>query len=255
MRRSTPTNGRALPVVRDDPTNTTSRRAAGACSCARDREARTLSPGQAVMGHVARTPAPGDLFAGLERYNGMTPPFGITMLRSFTLRHHDVAIVSLGLTVHKGRLIGFANVTIGILFDNLRRRLEINEPTPQPSLRAQRSNPGAASRGPWIASSQDLLAMTGEASPSSRFGNYWASPKLPKGGSRLELCPPPPKGSKLLLTGNCCRLRCCVSRAKWSEVHLRAQAVAFGSLARGEDRADSDIDIMAEIAPDPRIPG
>src|SRR6202046_485391 len=29
------------------------------------------------------------------------------------------------------------------------------------SLRAQRSNPGAASRGPWIASSQGLLAMTG----------------------------------------------------------------------------------------------
>ena len=59
----------------------------------------------------------------------------------------------------------------------LRRHPEINEPTPQPSLRAQRSNPGAASRGPWIASSQELLAMTGEASPSSRFGNYWASPQ------------------------------------------------------------------------------
>ena len=29
-----------------------------------------------------------------------------------------------------------------------------------PSLRAQRSNPGATSRGPWIASSQGLLAMT-----------------------------------------------------------------------------------------------
>jgi hypothetical protein len=50
----------------------------------------------------------------------------------------------------------------------------------QPSLRAQRSNPGAASRGPWIASSQELLAMTGEASPFSRFGNYRASPKSPR---------------------------------------------------------------------------
>ena len=29
-----------------------------------------------------------------------------------------------------------------------------------PSLRAQRSNPGATARGPWIASSQGLLAMT-----------------------------------------------------------------------------------------------
>jgi hypothetical protein len=29
-----------------------------------------------------------------------------------------------------------------------------------PSLRAQRNNPGAAARGPWIASSQALLAMT-----------------------------------------------------------------------------------------------
>jgi hypothetical protein len=44
-------------------------------------------------------------------------------------------------------------------------------------LRAQRSNPGAASRGPWIASSQELLAMTGEASPSSRFDNYRATTK------------------------------------------------------------------------------
>src|SRR5277367_3397389 len=61
--------------------------------------------------------------------------------------------------------------------DPQRRRPEINEPTPQSSLRAQRSNPGAASRGPWIASSQELLAMTGETSPSSRFGNYWASPE------------------------------------------------------------------------------
>src|ERR1700684_1883465 len=61
----------------------------------------------------------------------------------------------------------------------LRRRPEINEPTPHPSLRAQRSNPGAASRGPWIASSQELLAMTEEASPSSRFGSYWASPYYP----------------------------------------------------------------------------
>ena len=31
---------------------------------------------------------------------------------------------------------------------------------PPPSLRAQRSNPGATARGPWIASSQGLLAMT-----------------------------------------------------------------------------------------------
>jgi hypothetical protein len=36
--------------------------------------------------------------------------------------------------------------------------------------------PGRITR-PWIASSQELLAMTGDASPSGRFGNYWASPK------------------------------------------------------------------------------
>jgi hypothetical protein len=59
----------------------------------------------------------------------------------------------------------------------VRRRSEISEPTSSPSLRAKRSNPGAAHRRPWIASSQELLAMTGEASPSSRFGSYWASPK------------------------------------------------------------------------------
>src|SRR6202453_608358 len=43
----------------------------------------------------------------------------------------------------------------------VRRDIEINEPTPNLSLRAQRSNPGAASRGLWVASSQELLAMTG----------------------------------------------------------------------------------------------
>ena len=40
-----------------------------------------------------------------------------------------------------------------------RRRPIIVLSTP-PSLRAQRSNPGATARGPWIASSQGLLAMT-----------------------------------------------------------------------------------------------
>ena len=50
--------------------------------------------------------------------NGMPPPFGITMLRSFTFRHHDVAIVSLPSHRSQG-LIGFANVAMDILFDNL----------------------------------------------------------------------------------------------------------------------------------------
>src|ERR1700678_3405148 len=67
-----------------------------------------------------------------------------------------------------------------------RRRPEINKPTPHPSLRAQRSNPGVASRGPWIASSQELLAMTGEAYPSSRFGN----PELTRDGAVRWLTPP-----------------------------------------------------------------
>ena len=40
----------------------------------------------------------------------------------------------------------------------------MSEPTPNPSLLAQRSNPGATSRCPWVASSQELLAMTGGAS-------------------------------------------------------------------------------------------
>jgi hypothetical protein len=46
----------------------------------------------------------------------------------------------------------------------LGRGPEISEPTPNSSLRAKRSNPGATSRCPWVASSQELLAMTGGAS-------------------------------------------------------------------------------------------
>jgi len=46
-------------------------------------------------------------------------------------------------------------------------------------------------------------------------------------------------------------------RLKEAEAALRAQGVAhaalFGSVARGEDRPDSDIDIMIEIAPDSRV--
>ncbi len=42
-----------------------------------------------------------------------------------------------------------------------------------------------------------------------------------------------------------------------AEADLRARGVAhaalFGSVARGEDRPDSDIDIMIEIAPDSRM--
>lgn len=41
------------------------------------------------------------------------------------------------------------------------------------------------------------------------------------------------------------------------EADLRAQGVAhaalFGSVARGDDRPESDIDIMVELAPDARI--
>ncbi len=41
------------------------------------------------------------------------------------------------------------------------------------------------------------------------------------------------------------------------EADLRARGVAhaalFGSVARGDDRPDSDIDILVEIAPDARI--
>lgn len=43
-------------------------------------------------------------------------------------------------------------------------------------------------------------------------------------------------------------------KLKEAEAALRAQGVAhaalFGSVARGEDRPESDIDIMIEIAPD-----
>jgi predicted nucleotidyltransferase len=46
-------------------------------------------------------------------------------------------------------------------------------------------------------------------------------------------------------------------KLKEAEADLRAQGVAhaalFGSVARGEDRPDSDIDIMIEIAPDSRM--
>src|SRR5271156_4031078 len=40
------------------------------------------------------------------------------------------------------------------------RRCPIIVASTPPSLRAQRSNPGATARGPWIALSQGLLAMT-----------------------------------------------------------------------------------------------
>jgi predicted nucleotidyltransferase len=46
-------------------------------------------------------------------------------------------------------------------------------------------------------------------------------------------------------------------KLKEAEADLRAQGVAhaalFGSVARGEDRPDSDIDITIEIAPDSRM--
>jgi hypothetical protein len=96
------------------------------------------------MGHVARTPAPGGLFARFERYNGMTPPFGITMLRSFKFRHHDVAIVTSRhhdvaivfdavSIIHKEGLIGFANVAIGNLFNNLSCRRVVLDLSSVPS--------------------------------------------------------------------------------------------------------------------------
>jgi predicted nucleotidyltransferase len=48
-----------------------------------------------------------------------------------------------------------------------------------------------------------------------------------------------------------------LARLKANETALKAQGVAhaalFGSRARGEDRPDSDIDIMVEIAPGARI--
>jgi len=48
-----------------------------------------------------------------------------------------------------------------------------------------------------------------------------------------------------------------IDKLKEREADLRAQGVAhaalFGSVARGDDRPDSDIDIMVEIAPDARI--
>ena len=48
-----------------------------------------------------------------------------------------------------------------------------------------------------------------------------------------------------------------IKKLKEREADLRAQGVAhaalFGSVARGDDRPDSDIDIMVEIAPDARI--
>src|ERR1700677_2607358 len=47
---------------------------------------------------------------------------------------------------------------------------ETTAPTRHPSLRARRSNPGATSRGPWVASSQELLAMT-RGAPRSFAGD------------------------------------------------------------------------------------
>src|ERR1700688_2204447 len=47
----------------------------------------------------------------------------------------------------------------GRVLSKVRRCPIIAASTPS-SLRAQRSNPGATARGPWIASSQGLLAMT-----------------------------------------------------------------------------------------------
>ncbi|HKI14078.1 MAG TPA: nucleotidyltransferase domain-containing protein, partial [Roseiarcus sp.] len=48
-----------------------------------------------------------------------------------------------------------------------------------------------------------------------------------------------------------------LQKLKEAEADLRAQGVAhaalFGSVARGENRPDSDIDIMVEIAPQIRI--
>jgi uncharacterized protein len=48
-----------------------------------------------------------------------------------------------------------------------------------------------------------------------------------------------------------------IEKLKEREADLRARGVAhaalFGSVARGDDRPDSDIDIMVEIAPDARI--
>ncbi len=48
-----------------------------------------------------------------------------------------------------------------------------------------------------------------------------------------------------------------LQKLKEAEADLRAQGVAhaalFGSVARGEDRPDSDIDILVEIAPEIRI--
>jgi uncharacterized protein len=48
-----------------------------------------------------------------------------------------------------------------------------------------------------------------------------------------------------------------IEKLKEREADLRAQGVAhaalFGSVARGDDRPDNDIDMMIEIAPDARI--
>lgn len=48
-----------------------------------------------------------------------------------------------------------------------------------------------------------------------------------------------------------------IARLKENEVALRARGVShaalFGSLARGDDRPDSDIDIMIEVDPAARI--
>jgi predicted nucleotidyltransferase len=48
-----------------------------------------------------------------------------------------------------------------------------------------------------------------------------------------------------------------LQKLKGAEAELRAQGIAhaalFGSVARGEERPDSDIDIMVEIAKDARM--
>jgi hypothetical protein len=57
------------------------------------------------------------------------------------------------------RETGVVDIRARLSMSELRRYAMIVASTP-PSLRAQRSNPGATARGPWIASSQGLLAMT-----------------------------------------------------------------------------------------------
>src|SRR5271169_6516630 len=77
--------------------------------------------------------------------------------------------------------------------------------------------------------------------------------KLPQGGYRPELCPLIRKHLSAYLRAITVAHGVGCNAQSGRRPTCARKAWRFSSLARGEDRPDSDIDIMAEIAPDPRI--